>query len=118
MAGDMFLQEAEAAVLVFDLRGFTPLCARLGPIELGAALGRFYEHCEAAVDAGGGRVIKLVGDMVVSVWVAGQHGPPHGGHTGSGHDDLHAHPPGAHRTGHRGARSPGCHRRRHRDRRW
>jgi adenylate cyclase len=76
----MFLQEADATVLVFDLRGFTPLAGRLGPVELGAALGRFYEFVEACVDRGGGRVLKLMGDVVMSAWIAGQHGADHGGH--------------------------------------
>ena len=77
---DMFLQETDATVLNFDLRGFTMIATHLGPVELGALLGRFYEHAEAAIDAGGGRLVKFMSDVVMSVFVDGQHGQAHGGH--------------------------------------
>jgi class 3 adenylate cyclase len=77
---DLFLQETDATVLNFDLRAFTMIASHLGPVELGALLGRFYEHAEAAIDAGGGRLVKFMSDVVMSVFIAGQHGEAHGGH--------------------------------------
>ena len=77
---DMFLQETEATVLNFDLRAFTMIAAHLGPVDLGVLLGRFYEHVEDAVEAGGGRLVKFMSDVVMSVFVDGQHGATHGGH--------------------------------------
>jgi class 3 adenylate cyclase len=77
---DMFLQETEATVLNFDLRAFSMIAAHLGPVELGALLGRFYEHAESAIEAGGGRLVKFMSDVVMSVFIAGQHGEAHGGH--------------------------------------
>jgi class 3 adenylate cyclase len=77
---DMFLQETDATVLNFDLRAFTMIATHLGPVELGGLLSRFYEHAEAAIDAGGGRLVKFMSDVVMSVFVDGQHGQAHGGH--------------------------------------
>jgi class 3 adenylate cyclase len=77
---DLFLQESEATVLNFDLRAFTMIATHLGPVDLGALLSRFYEHAESAIDAGGGRLVKFMADVVMSVWIAGQHGEAHGGH--------------------------------------
>jgi adenylate cyclase len=68
----MFLQEAEATVLVFDLRGFSRLAASLGPIDLGAALSRFYQHCETCVVAHAGRMVKFLGDGVLACWLSSE----------------------------------------------
>jgi adenylate cyclase len=65
----MFLQEVEATVVTHDVKGFGVLAAQLGPVELGIELGRFYEHVAAAVTAEGGRVVKFVGDAVLSVFL-------------------------------------------------
>src|SRR5690348_6938958 len=67
--GTMFLQVVEASVVVADLRDFTPLAAQLGPIELGLALSRFYEHVGAIVERHRGRVVKFLGDGVLTVFV-------------------------------------------------
>jgi adenylate cyclase len=73
MARDaVFLHETEAAVVVFDLRGFARMSAELAPLELGLALGRFYRHVEKCVDAHGGRMVKLVGDAVLAAWLANE----------------------------------------------
>jgi adenylate cyclase len=72
MRDAVFLHETEAAVGVFDLRGYSRLCAQLAPLELGLALGRFYRHAERCVDAFGGRVVKLVGDAVLAAWLANE----------------------------------------------
>ncbi|HEY3355840.1 MAG TPA: adenylate/guanylate cyclase domain-containing protein [Polyangia bacterium] len=68
----MFLQEVEATVVAHDLKGFGVLAAQLGPVELGIELGRYYEHVAAAVAAEGGRVVKFLGDGVLSVFVGGK----------------------------------------------
>jgi adenylate cyclase len=65
----MFLQEIEATVVTHDLKGFEVLAAQLGPVELGVELGRFYEHAADHVTAEGGRVVKFVGDAVLSVFL-------------------------------------------------
>jgi adenylate cyclase len=69
---EVFLHETEAAVMVFDLRGFSRLCANLAPLDLGLALGRFYRHAETCIDAWGGRLVKLAGDSVMATWLANE----------------------------------------------
>jgi adenylate cyclase len=68
----VFLHETEAAVVVFDLRGYSRLSANLPPLEIGLALGRYYRHVESCVDAWGGRLVKLVGDAVLAAWLANE----------------------------------------------
>jgi adenylate cyclase len=65
----MFLQEVEATVVTHDVKGFMVLAAQLGPVEMGGELGRFYEHVADHVTAEGGRVVKFVGDAVLSVFL-------------------------------------------------
>jgi adenylate cyclase len=65
----MFLQEVEATIVTHDVKGFGVLAAQLGPVELGLELGRFYEHVADHVTAEGGRVVKFVGDAVLSVFL-------------------------------------------------
>lgn len=72
MRDAVFLHETEAAVVVFDLRGYSRLCVELAPLDLGLALGRFYRHVEKCVDSYGGRVVKLVGDAVLAAWLANE----------------------------------------------
>jgi adenylate cyclase len=66
---DMFLQEIEATVVVHDVKGFGVLAAQLGPVELGMELGRFYEFAAEHTTAAGGRIVKFVGDAVLSVFI-------------------------------------------------
>lgn len=68
----LFLQIVDATVVVADLRDFSPLAAQLGPVELGLALSRFYEHIGAVIEKNHGRIVKFIGDGVLSVFV----GPP------------------------------------------
>ncbi len=76
-SGDrVFLHETEAAVLVFDLSGYSRLCAELSPLDLGVALGDFYDHVEKIVDTHGGRLVKLMGDAVLAAWLANETGFP------------------------------------------
>src|SRR5690242_5020016 len=69
--GTMFLQVVDATVLLADLRNFSPLAAQLGPVELGLALSRFYEHVGGIVEKHHGRIVKFIGDGVLTVFVAG-----------------------------------------------
>src|SRR5262249_31737774 len=64
----LFLQEIQASVVVHDLRGFSALTVQLGPVELGLVLSRYYEHVAAAIEPQGGRIVKFVGDAVISVF--------------------------------------------------
>lgn len=68
----MFLQEAEATVVMFDLKGFSRLAASLSPVELGVALSRYYEHVESLVVAHQGRIVKFMGDAVFCVWLSSE----------------------------------------------
>ncbi len=67
--GTMFLQVVDATVVLADLRDFSPLTAQLGPVELGLALSRFYEHVGASIDKHRGRIVKFIGDGVLTVFV-------------------------------------------------
>jgi adenylate cyclase len=73
----MFLQEVDATVLLADVRDFEPLARQLGPVELGLALSRFYEHFGALIERHHGRVVKFLGDGVLAVFIgagaAGDH---------------------------------------------
>jgi class 3 adenylate cyclase len=68
----LFLEETAATVLVFDLKGFSRLCAELAPLDLGAALSAFYVHAEKLILGHEGRVVKFAGDMVLGAWIAKQ----------------------------------------------
>jgi adenylate cyclase len=67
--GTMFLQVVDATVVLADLRDFSPLASQLGPVELGLALGRFYEHVGASIEKHHGRIVKFIGDGVLTVFV-------------------------------------------------
>lgn len=67
--GTMFLQEVEATVVLADVRDFSPLAAQLGPVELGLALSRFYEHVGGAIEKSHGRIVKFIGDGVLAVFI-------------------------------------------------
>jgi adenylate cyclase len=69
--GTMFLQEVEATVVLADLRDFSPLAAQLGPVDLGLALSRFYEHIGDVIERHHGRIVKFIGDGVLAVFVRG-----------------------------------------------
>jgi adenylate cyclase len=70
--GTMFLQEVEATVLLADVRDFAPLAQQLGPVELGLALSRFYEHIGGVVEKNHGRIVKFIGDGVLAVFIGGK----------------------------------------------
>jgi adenylate cyclase len=71
--GTLFLQEVDATVLVADLRDFSPLAQQLGPVDLGLALSRFYEHLGALIEGHHGRIVKFIGDGVLGVFIGGDH---------------------------------------------
>ncbi len=68
----VFLQETEAAIVLFDLRNFSQLAATLSPLDLGLALGRYYAHAEKCIEGAGGRLVKFAGDAVVGAWLANE----------------------------------------------
>ena len=70
--GTMFLQVVDATVVLADLRDFSPLATQLGPVELGLALSRFYEHIGAITENHHGRIVKFIGDGVLSVFIGGK----------------------------------------------
>ena len=70
MTMELFLQETQAAVLIFDLRGFSTLAAATSPLELGATLGHYYAHAEGIVRAHEGRIVRFSGDVVLATWLA------------------------------------------------
>jgi adenylate cyclase len=74
--GAVFLHETEAAVVLFDLRGFTRLAAQLAPLDLGLALARYYSHAEKCIESNGGRLVKFAGDAVLGAWLANETSRP------------------------------------------
>jgi adenylate cyclase len=68
------MTEIEAAVLATDLRDFTRLSERLPPGELLDSLGAYFEVVVDAVRSEGGDVLKFIGDGVLSVFSAEEHG--------------------------------------------
>ncbi|HZS41570.1 MAG TPA: adenylate/guanylate cyclase domain-containing protein, partial [Polyangia bacterium] len=69
--GTMFLQEVDATVVLADVRDFSPLAAQLGPVDLGLALSRFYEHLGEIIEKHHGRIVKFIGDGVLAVFIRG-----------------------------------------------
>jgi adenylate cyclase len=78
VAGGSFRRGAttkmDAAVLVTDIRGYTPLSERLAPDALLDATGRHFEVVVDAVRGEGGDVLKFIGDGVLSIFPAEQGG--------------------------------------------
>jgi adenylate cyclase len=74
----VFLQETEATVCVFDLRGFSRLTVSLAPLDLGLALRHFYTHAEDCVMRNHGRIVKFAGDMVLAAWLDNEVGDHRG----------------------------------------
>ena len=66
--------ETEAAILLTDMRGFTPLSLTSSPSHLLATLGRYFEAVVDAVRAEGGDVLKFLGDGVLSIFQVGEGG--------------------------------------------
>jgi adenylate cyclase len=66
--------EMDAAVLVTDIRGYTPLSEQLTPDALLETTGKHFEVVVDAVRAEGGDVLKFIGDGVLSIFPAEQGG--------------------------------------------
>jgi adenylate cyclase len=66
--------EIEAAVLVTDIRGYTPLSERLAPERLLETTGKHFEVVVDAVRQQGGDVLKFIGDGVLSIFPAAEGG--------------------------------------------
>jgi adenylate cyclase len=71
--GTMFLQEVDATIVLADVRDFSPLAQQLGPVDLGLALSRFYEHVGGVIEGHRGRIVKFIGDGVLGVFIGGDH---------------------------------------------
>ncbi len=66
---EIVLQEVAATVLLADVRDFGTLARQLGPVDLGLALARFYEHIGAIAERHRGRIVKFIGDGVLAVFI-------------------------------------------------
>jgi adenylate cyclase len=64
--------ETEAAILLTDMRGFTPLSLTSHPSQLLATLGRYFEAVADAVRTEGGDVLKFLGDGVLAIFRVGE----------------------------------------------
>jgi adenylate cyclase len=61
----------DAAILSCDLRGFTGMSERLDEADMFAALDRYFEAVVEAVRAGGGDVLRFLGDGVLAIFAVG-----------------------------------------------
>jgi adenylate cyclase len=59
-------EEREAAIIMTDLRGFTPLTEQLAPKEVMALLSDYQSRVVAAITAEGGSVDKFMGDGILA----------------------------------------------------
>ncbi|MGI9435840.1 MAG: adenylate/guanylate cyclase domain-containing protein, partial [Geminicoccaceae bacterium] len=59
-------EERDAAIIMTDLRGFTPLTEQLAPKEVMALLSDYQSRVVAAITAEGGSVDKFMGDGILA----------------------------------------------------
>ena len=75
-ASELVAAEAEAAVLVVDISGFTRLCDRFQALGAGgvdaltASINRVFGVLLAHIAAHGGDVVRFVGDALIVMWEA------------------------------------------------
>jgi class 3 adenylate cyclase len=58
-------QKREVAILMSDIRGFTPLAERLPPEEIIGFLNRYFSHLIQVIEAHGGVIVDFFGDAVL-----------------------------------------------------
>jgi len=63
--------EVEIAVLYADVRGSTPMAARMRPAEFGAMMQRFYSVATGALTERDAAIDKMVGDEVIGIFLRG-----------------------------------------------
>lgn len=63
--------EVPLLIAFVDLTRFAAQCKRIDDRQIADALDAYYEHVAAAVHAGGGTVVKFIGDAALIVFPAG-----------------------------------------------
>jgi adenylate cyclase len=71
-------QRREVAILMADIRGFTPLSQGLDPEDLTELLNRYFSEMVGAVQQHGGMVDKFIGDAIMVVFGLSQKHPHYG----------------------------------------
>ncbi len=61
----------DAAIWFSDMRDFTALSDRVTPAEVIATLDRYFDAVASAISAGGGEVLKFIGDAVLAIFPVG-----------------------------------------------
>jgi adenylate cyclase len=64
------VETIRAAIWVSDLRGFTALSDRLPPEQLIELLDSYFETVARPIEAGGGEILKFIGDGLLSIFPA------------------------------------------------
>lgn len=62
------VEEVPMAILVADLKGYTPLSEKLSEAELADLLAPWYTECEEIIRDAGGELDKFIGDCVFAYW--------------------------------------------------
>ena len=68
-------ESIQAAIWLSDMRGFTSLADRVAPSVLLALLNRYFDCQVPAIEAGGGEVLKFMGDGLLAIFPIGEGGP-------------------------------------------
>jgi adenylate cyclase len=63
--------EVELAVVYADVRGSTPMAARMRPAEFGALIERFFIASTKVLTNEGAAIDKMVGDEVIGIFIPG-----------------------------------------------
>jgi len=67
-------ESIHAAIWLSDMRGFTGLSDRLAPSVLLSLLNRYFDCQVPAIEAGGGDVLKFMGDGLLAIFPIGEGG--------------------------------------------
>ncbi len=70
-------ENRDVTVVFADIRGFTPLSARMHPRDVVALLNAWFSAMVAEVEAEGGTVNKFMGDAIIAVFGAPRHVADH-----------------------------------------